>query len=194
MAENAVHFNIDALPAIKALTAAANALDEFARVKKMIQLYEDLRRSSQDLMKLHDFRQEPDTDMHPSNAEWFEALMRMESCLNAIEDFERSASPGASFPSGVVSFDVGTEPSVTIEVFRDESGNIIDTHEKYKAWQKCHGIKETHPRYLKPGEQVINDHNKTRKQIELEYKCNATCEDNDCGCGRLEALKRARLV
>lgn len=176
---NAIQFNVNALPAVQALQVAAEAAGQFSRIIKMTKLYEDLRRASVELMKLHDFSDSPES-------EWFEALQRMESALNAISDFEREGRPlPGTFEPGGVSFDVGTQPSVTVEVFRDEAGNIIDSHEKYKEWHH-------RPKKLESAESA-ESRNKRREQIIMTHKCNATCEDIGCQCGREEALRQAGL-
>lgn len=113
-------------------------VDSLMNLSKLMILYIDLRHAVNALMALHDFRQELDSIVHPTNSEWFEALQRVESAMNAIRDLEVgiAGATNMEFPAGVASFDVGNEPSVTVEVFRDEAGNIIDSHEKYKEWQR----------------------------------------------------------
>lgn len=145
-------------------------VDSLMSLSKLMILYMDLRQAVKALMELP-----PESICSPK---WYEAYYDVVSAMNALRDFEAGmVSPPAEFPSGVVSFDVGNEPSVTVEVFRDEAGNIIDSHEKYNEWHQ-------RPRGTL----------KTRKEIERQYLCNATCEDIGCQCGRLEELKRNGLA
>lgn len=150
------HHAIDFKPANTHIYADGKWLEAgpIATLSKLMILYMDLRTQVKHLMELHDFRQEPETDVHPSDSEWFEALMRVDAAMNALRDFEAgmavkspidtsqqrdyTGAPGipVNFAKGGVSFDVGNEPSVTVEVVRDEAGNIIDSYDKYKEWQK----------------------------------------------------------
>lgn len=124
------HHAIDFKPANTHIYADGKWLEAgpIATLSKLMILYMDVRTAAKQLMDLSN---------DPPDTEWYKALHALESALTALSDFEVGmVSPPAEFPSGVMSFDVGNEPSVTVEVFRDEAGNIIDSYDKYKEWQK----------------------------------------------------------